>query len=227
MKSKKILWMVLGAVAFGFLLSAASAGAARTETTRINADKDTYVYSASPGSNFGTLTTFYAGNSSSSAGYTAYFHFPYSPVPSYLETAEIEIPYSDVFGSSFFADVYFVSVDSWSETTMTWNNKPSGGLSDIYSLYATDPSYTTTITVNVESYISDTNGVSLCINCSGYSTSYLTGWTREASSSKPVMVYTYLVSSFGIPGYDVVFLVLSSLGMVAFLGYKYRTRRTE
>ncbi len=60
------MWIIIGAFVCGIVLAATSATAARTETTTIYADRDTYVSKQYPTTNYGTQTYFMAGNESSS-----------------------------------------------------------------------------------------------------------------------------------------------------------------
>ncbi len=220
------MWIALGVVLCGIVLTATPGRAATTQTTTTIADEDTYVYSSMPSTNYGYETYYLAGWSGSS-DYIAYFHFPYTPIPANFQSAEIVLNYYTVNNVYFYADVYSITNDSWSEYSVTWNNQPYkyGGGNKIASSEYVSSSYTS-LSVDVTSLIYDTNGLSIAVNSTHLTTGYMQGYSSQSTSLRPSLVYTYLVSSF-IPGYDVTILAIASLGIVAILAYKYRRGRSE
>ncbi len=225
MKTKNILWIALGLMVCGIAFAALPVRAVTTQTQTIIADKDAYVSSLSPTSNYGT-PTYYCAGEATSTNYTAYFHFPYTATPANFVSAEIILTYYHVESVYFYAEAFYVTDDSWSEYSLNWNNQPYtyGGWTVLSSDDYISESYTN-YKIDVTGRTSDYTGISIAVNSTHSTDGYMQGYSRESSSLQPSLVYTYLVSSF-IPGYDVTLLVATSLGIVAILGYKVRNKRS-
>src|SRR5262249_29682513 len=86
--------------------------------------------------NFGTATQLLVKNSSTGYNRQSYLHFNIGSIP-VSKTAKLRV-YVESVSAAMSVQAYFDSADdSWSETTTTWNNKPTNYVSaDTESLAA-------------------------------------------------------------------------------------------
>ncbi|MBN2390919.1 MAG: DNRLRE domain-containing protein [Anaerolineae bacterium] len=107
----------------------AAVALAPLDTTTLYATADTYVDSATPTQNYGSVTTLYVGNQTPSAIDRALFRFDLSGLPSnaVIDNANFRA-YMNVAPStpplSLDVGVYRIT-ESWSETGVVWGNQPA------------------------------------------------------------------------------------------------------
>ncbi len=106
----------------------ATACAASAQSTTLNPTADAYVLDGSwAGSNFGTATLLHAQTSNSS-NYDSYLKFDTSAVGGAGSVASAKLRLSASLTSGSVAmGTYSVADTTWSETGITWNNKPPRG----------------------------------------------------------------------------------------------------
>jgi len=182
------------------------------EVTTI-ADKDSYVDSAYETSNYGSAIRLFVGESAYNHGYPGwsetYIHFNFSNKPTSWSKAEIGISCSEA-GTlpAVFNLAISLIIDNWSETEITWMNKPEH--KDLIKIQAYDSLY---IKIDVSDYV-EGNGISICLNFSDITQlGYLKIISRE-SSAAPHMNWYYEETS-AIPGFIIPLIIFSLLGIIA------------
>jgi hypothetical protein len=94
---------------------------------------DTFVYSAIPTTSYGTEPLLASGNAVSGNTlhlWTSFLKFDLSSIPDNLAITGATLHMYQVNGAGFLASgtgAAHVADDSWTETTLTWNNRPSAG----------------------------------------------------------------------------------------------------
>lgn len=237
MKNRKLLAIFGLIFIFGMISNTYVRGA--TETISTLADKDCYVSSSSPDTNYGDDTVYfrvgysYCWIKKSASWYESYFHFNFSDKPSDYIKAEISIFFFDVPRT---IDVSVILImESWDEDTITWNNyaKHEQVITNIilseYS-YTAEPEITK---IDVTDYIpiclnAGLSGISICINATDALQNQLVlGFTRTTSTSfpsaKPHLIWTYDTSTGNgdgngdttttINGYNLLIIVGLMLGI--------------
>lgn len=131
-------------------------------TTDLNPTDDTYVNGGAATTNYGTAT--YMVTKTSTTDRYAYLKFDLSNISGSITSAKLRLYKKSVSASST-RSVYALSDDSWSETDLTWNNKPSYG-NELSNMTITFSG--TWVEWDITSYIaSEYSGdkiASLCIN---------------------------------------------------------------
>ena len=98
----------------------------------------------------------------------------------------------------------------WDEYTLTWNNRPAVGanIADI-----TIPPLS--VQFDVSNYIQG-NGISVCLKARDTTQlGILLLYSREWSSSPPVLIWTYTPNNTGtIHGYNIAIILLGVIGSV-------------
>lgn len=189
MKNNRILslFLVLTALSLTFSSNFVS-GATREATISTFAEKDTYIDLYSPSSNYGGASWLIFGYHILDFTET-YLFFDFSDKPSNWTKAEISI---DMYSISETFDVTVSLInDSWSETGMTWINKPEHrGVIAIFSV-----SSSTIYKIDVTDYIDGKDNISICINASDYFQSgYVQASSREGyyfDEDAPQLIWTY------------------------------------
>ncbi len=166
-------------------------------TTTVNPVADAYVQNGNKANtNYGTATTLMVRKDGTSNARETYARFNYS---SFTGTtaglAKLRV-YVSAAGSqtSKTISVYGLTDETWGETTITWNNKPTAGtlLGTITMSNATGVWYEFNVTSYVNSQMAD-KIVSFRLVNEGATTGTTTSVTmssREASSNKPELVIT-------------------------------------
>ena len=166
-------------------------GAETTET--VIAEKDSYVDSSSPHSNYGGKGFMRCGawGSYNLYIYEAYISFNLDSIPEGWTRVEISLDFSLVSQTLNF-DIHEVS-DDWEEYEIDWANKPKK-----------DSKLTTLRMVNSEKWTEDItshvsgNSLSICVSSSNYEEGdYVWIASREDSSTsdRPTLEFTYETSS--------------------------------
>ncbi len=233
-KKLSTIGIMIGICLVGILLGA-SPVRADTSIRYVQANRDAYVDSGNPNTNYGTGSICLAGNYSdyTKAMMFTYIHFP---MPSFLteglQKIELLIPYLNVYGASFTANVWDMRYQDFVENTVTWNTQPNVILPDILGSVPLTLGSEGNITLDVTSYTSEVFGYGLCV-CVNSSVALAPGWMEIISLENPGTVgksalrftYTVTVPPNGIAGYDVLLLLLPVLGMVFVVNRKMRTRQ--
>lgn len=170
----------------GFIFKITSTKAIiRDRTISTVAEKDSYVDSDDPTSNYGGQDWLIFGNYLSGWN-EAYLYFNFSDKPAGWTKAEISIDMYSV-SETFNATLSLIN-DTWNEYTIIWINKPvhrevittfTVGAEKIYKFDITD-------------YIEGKNSISICLNASNYlQNGYVKADAKEGYFSAPQLVWTY------------------------------------
>jgi hypothetical protein len=163
--------------------------------TVLSAVADARVKSSSASTNYGRDSDLRARRSSSSSTYESYLKFNLSTLGAgTITSAKLRLYGQLDSGSNIATALYSVSNTTWSETSITWNNKPVAGTTALS---------TTTITNNVARFYewdvtafirseksAGRNVISLAMKNPQTSSPYAIFNSREASSNKPQLVIT-------------------------------------
>lgn len=170
-----------------------SKGTIRDQTVSTIAQKDTYVNSYDPTSNFGGQDYAMSGFYYTGDIVEAYFFFNFTDKPTNYTKAEISL---DLWSVSETINITICLIeDVWDEYTMTWlSNKPAKGNQIISSVITQDDIYK----FDVTSYIEGRSNISICvyITFDNYVDDYFYITTREGVSSyspeeAPQLIWTY------------------------------------
>ena len=168
-----------------------SAISATTSTTNITSTNltpvaDTYVNGGASTTNYGTTTSMITKTSSTDR--YAYLKFDLSGVSGSITSAKLKL-FTKSLSSASTRSVYALSNDSWSETDITWNNKPSYG-SELSNLNITsNGAYVEwDITSYINSEYTGDKTASLCVNdpVSNNDTG-IDFYSKENGSNTPVL----------------------------------------
>ncbi|MDQ1060586.1 hypothetical protein QFZ23_004487 [Arthrobacter globiformis] len=126
--------------------TAVAGGGTTSQTVTLTATADSYVTGATPGTNFGTSTLLGVDNSPVEATYLKFDLSPYAGRT--LESATLQLR-SAGSGSTGKQNVKLVTNDGWTETGITFNNRPAMGTTAIGTLgpTATNTGYSVPLTV--------------------------------------------------------------------------------
>ena len=178
------------------------------------ADKDTYVDSDSATSNYGGDDWLIFGNYLT-GWREAYVHFSFEDKPDDFTKAEIAI---DCYSISETFDITIVMInETWSETELTWMNKPNS--SDVITTMTV--SEEKRYKVDISDYI-EGDGISICINASDYTQGgYVQGSSSEGAiqdEDYPQLIWTYEKEDEepSILGYNIFFLI-AAISVISFL----------
>jgi hypothetical protein len=192
MKSKERNFLVFVLVIIGFLLTIPNAQGIQRERTFSNvADRDTYLDTASPMSNYGGVNNLIAGFSYTPNIREAYFHFNFSNKPSNLKRAEISLEFWGVSQTMNFT--VCIIEDNWDEYTMTWGERPNKNNTIGHLLVASSGIYKLGIT----SLIQGRTDISICvyIEIDNLIRDYAYITSREgfySSEDAPQILWTYM-----------------------------------
>jgi len=151
------------------------------QTTTLNPVADSYVDSANPTVNHGTSTQLRVDGSPL---VYSYLKFDLSSVPGTITGLTLQVQATSSSGAGY--AVRSVSDSTWGESTLSWNNAPPIGSSDVGQSGAF--SANTLTTVNVSSLING-NGL-LSMAMIGINSTAIAFSSREGSV-KPQLVVTY------------------------------------
>jgi len=189
------------------------------------ADKDSYVDTGNPTSNYGGQDWLYVGEFIGDWN-EAYLHFNFSNKPADWIKAEISLNFWGV-DETLSVTISLIN-ESWGEYTINWMNKPEHGEVIDEILVTEDRIYK----IDVTDYVNDTDGISICVNASDYLQSgyfYIDssegGWVWD-DSEYPQLIWTYSYEledvmpllalanqeeNFIIPSYPFIFLVSATV----------------
>ncbi len=196
-------------------------------------EKDAYVYTYNPDSNYGGKDWLLFGDRG--LGWTeAYLYFNFSDKPAGWAKAEISI---DMYYISETFDVTVTLIsDTWEEYTINWINKPIHREIIATFTVAEGKIYK----IDITDYIEGRNSISICANASNnLQTGYVQGHSKEGAYSSedyPQLIWTYPEPEpYNLPyslGYLLGVIVFLGIGAVLFIGvpvgiYKLFKKKTE
>lgn len=221
MKSKnKNLILICFFFAVGLVIITPTINGIEQEKTKSTiADKDTYVDTDNPLSNYGGVNNLKCGFSISYEIREAYFHFSFSDKPDNVTKAELSF---DIWGVYQTMPLTLSIIDaSWDELTMDWMDKPAHGQtigqitvssSDIYK-------------IDITSLLTARTEISICVNMTfdDIVDDYVYITSREGyylTNDAPQIIWTYLetvpeVPEVQIPSYN-VFIIIGIIGVIGF-----------
>ena len=188
----------------------------------INVSEDAYVISGSPTTTYNntTLTTWLT----STATYTTYLKFDLSSIPSNetITSAALNLyKYSGQGSSGTIA--YYVDSDSWSETSLTWNNRPGIGAS-IGTNSTTGAGstgwLTWDLTLSPQMLSDQTLSIALNEATSGTNIHYFWSQTGQSGSYKPYLD----VQTAPVPIPGAIWLLGS--GLIGIVGIRRKLKKT-
>lgn len=184
----------------GMLMLIATSKSQTTYTVNIEPPTDdAYIYAGSPSNNYGSspnLAVGYAGGSEMKM--LIKWDLSSLPNPLSIVNAEIRL-YQTTTNSSITTDIYRIN-SVWSETSVNWNNQPTTiGWYGSQTFSSTSGLKYIPATNLVNDWLTNgNNGVMFKINLG---TSYQMFDSKEASSSDPRLIITY-ISTTGISDFD-------------------------
>jgi len=207
---------------FGITIAPSVNGAITTVTSE--ADKDSYVTTSNPTTNYGGADWLIFGYYITDFA-EAYLHFNFTDKPANFTKAEITI---DMYSISATVNLTAsIITDSWSETGITWVNKPDHGQVISAFTASTEQVYS----IDVTNFITGT-GISICINATDFTqTAYVQARSSEGGYSwstllpTPKLVWTYNAPDTQIPGFNILILLGSMLGITLFIIRKYKLKK--
>jgi hypothetical protein len=145
------------------------------------------------GLNFGKATTLEARSAASGSNRDSYLKFDVGGLSGFVSQAKLRVYAHSSTTTSVSASARAVSSSSWSETGLTWNNKPSlGSTLDTKTFTGTASAwYEFNVTSQVRKIRSGAGtAVSLALHEGSTSTASVLANSREASSNKPELTFT-------------------------------------
>lgn len=164
-------------------------------STDLNPTADTYVHSTNATTNYGTATSVVTKRSTDTR--YAFLKFDLGSVSGNITSAILKMNVKSVSANST-RSAYEVSTDSWTETGLTWNNKPSIGseIDNIAINTSDDESYVEwDVTAYIASQQSGDGVASICINDPSVTNTGIDFYTKENATGRPVLTVTYEGSS--------------------------------
>ncbi|MFS4454932.1 DNRLRE domain-containing protein [Maribacter sp. 2304DJ31-5] len=167
-----------------------------TVTSSISSSADSYIRSGSYGNdNYGNDTALIVKRSNTGDSYSreAYYRFDLSTVSGTITEAKLKLVPSGSSGNvgAIGVDVKFVSDDSWNETGITWNNRPTAG--SVVSSQAGSASATEwDVTSQAQTEKSGDGQLSLNISATVNNGQWVHYYSKETANSadRPVLVVT-------------------------------------
>ena len=170
-----------------------------TNTTNVTALADTYVSQGLTTNNYGTAMSMLVKNSSSgSTTRWAYLKFDTSSITGSISGAKLELYGNSGNTSADSNTVYAVTDNSWTETGITWANKPAPGSSLVSTSVGLTKQY---YLWDVGSYVAAHPGVvSFAVKMDAVPAANQadTFNTKETGSNPPVLAVSYPSTAIGI-----------------------------
>jgi len=197
-------------------------GIEQEKTTSTIADKDTYIDTDNPLSNYGGVNNLRCGFSYSYEIREAYFHFSFPDKPENVTKAELSL---DIWGVSQTMDLTLSIInESWGELTMDWMSRPAHGQTIGPLVAASSDIYK----IDITSLLTTRTEISICVNMTfdDVVDDYVFITSREGyflTSDAPQIIWTYLetvpaapdVPDGVIPSYN-VFIIIGIIGIIGF-----------
>jgi hypothetical protein len=157
---------------------------------------DTYIYSSTPTTNYGSATTLYSGNQSASATGRALFRFYLSGIPTgaTVTSASFRASLAQTSATAASLNIELRRIDTaWQEATVNWSTPLSyTGANNVTGVGTAPGYYSWNVTGLVQAWVNGgaNNGLALISQSEG-----TLGWrgflSRESAVSKPALVITY------------------------------------
>ncbi len=150
----------------------------------IPANQDSYVHSSNPSNNYGS--TDYTVTKISSDSRYAFYKFDLRNYSGNASSAKLKLNVKSVTSNTS-RTIYAVSDDSWTGTTITWNNQPTiGSLLTSNSISTSDDEKYVEwdITSYVQSELSGNGIISICVNDPNATGTGVDFYTEEKGDSK-------------------------------------------
>jgi hypothetical protein len=201
MKSKNYSIFILIFLSLNMIVI--SSVGAETETISTMSEKDSYVSASNPTLNYGgqmwIMIGYYITNFTE-----AYYYFNFSDKPSDWQSAEIQLHFYSV-PATWKASAFIIN-DTWGETTITWQNKPTHRELIKNFTVASAKVYS----IDVSSYITG-SGISICVNASdALQSTYAQTAAKEGAMAPiyygPALVWTHPAPP-AISSYNVFFII--------------------
>ncbi|MEW6303639.1 MAG: polysaccharide lyase family 8 super-sandwich domain-containing protein [Verrucomicrobiota bacterium] len=163
----------------------------------LTADADTYIWDGSPDSNYGTATSLVVKDAT--AGYDRWSFFKFdvaatATATSSVTSATLKLSVASLPDGASSVSLYTVTSDAWTETGLTWANRPSlGSLISSASVTAVDQVIELDATSFVNGQLTGDKTVSLAVVATTADAKWISFRSRE-TSIKPVLALS------GIPG---------------------------
>lgn len=163
-----------------------------TTTETLQGNFDSYLNSASTGTNYGTATTLYVGKNSTTL-YRTLLNFNTSGITTdrILKSAKLRVYKNAYTGTPSVVDV-FKSTQTWTETGVTWTNQPtylSTKLGSLTFLSTTGQYYETNLSIdNLQSWIKNGDNYGLLLKSDETSSGYITLNSRENTYNSQLIV---------------------------------------
>jgi hypothetical protein len=162
------------------------------KTARLSPAADAFVSDASPAGNFGRSTILDVKTATSGPNRDAYFKFDISSLPpDGVASVKLRLNASLSDPGRVATSVFAVSDTSWSETGLTWNNRPARGTSLGTTAVVTDQSFWYEIDVTDYARAQRAAGktaVTLALHNPDNSTPKVQARSREATTDRPELV---------------------------------------
>lgn len=165
-------------------------GITRDGTVSTVAEKDAYVTTYNPTSNYGGKDWLIFGNYITGWN-EAYLYFSFSEKPAGWTKAEISIDMYSV-SETFILSVSLIN-DNWDEYTINWVNKPIHRETITTFTVSEGKIYK----IDITDYIEGRGSISICVNASNYlQNGYVQGTSREgvyswSQEDAPQLIWTY------------------------------------
>ncbi|MGQ4874818.1 MAG: DUF7594 domain-containing protein [Promethearchaeia archaeon] len=190
MKSIRIVVIIISiSILLGILPYISPAkGTTTTLTKSTIADKDSYVSSGYPTTNYGGKDWFITGYYITDFC-EAYFHFSFDDKPDNWKKAEISLDFYSI-SETFEISVVLIT-ENWDELSITWMNKPKHAEIIQNITVAEEKIYK----IDISDYIEGRSDISICINASNvFQTGHIQGSSREgyfSDEDAPQLIWTY------------------------------------
>ncbi|GAA3571400.1 hypothetical protein GCM10022395_21130 [Snuella lapsa] len=171
----------------------------------IGAMEDAYVRSGSHANNTYNNTNLEVKNDVEGYARQTYLKFDLSSIDRKIISAKLQLvpKLGTDPDNGVIHDVKFVSNDNWSETSITWNNKPSAStLLDSQTVQKTGTAISWDVTVQAES--ERLGDGYLSIQLSSNSNTYINYGSRESGGNKPKLILKFASANVDAPTLEVV-----------------------
>lgn len=167
--------------------------AAAPTVLMVRPSADTYANAGAPSTNFGSSWSLSSRGSTAAASYLR-FSIPAAPAGKTLRSAALQIRTKpESYAGSFDTHAVKVASNSWTESTVTWNERPSVTTQVLGTLAAgtaPDKVYSTSLSTSaLQSFAGSTR--TLAVTSSGKDNLYFWSRNHVTSSYVPQLVLTY------------------------------------
>lgn len=217
-----------------FLSSICLVASVHADSATINPIADAMVAKVGPDTNLGSQDVLRVSNATGSGSFGechAYLMFDLSSVPS---SATIDSATLSLYASSSTTmatetiEVHYVSDNSWTETTITWNNAPAYAATPTASVEVTTASqtYSWTITDDVKTALGSADKkLSLALVTPTTTVSGDVLFQSKENTNMPALDITYSMPSAGLSIWIYVAAIVVIIGVIAVLAFVFLRRK--